>query len=633
MGNASDDILSDFRLVIEAIERFPAAIAVVDRDGRLVALSHKQEALLGQPREQLIGKPAREVPVLAAIDWDLCLEKASRPAEEELCKESREADTGPAGVRVWPIYDAGDPVGFLVVASGLGAEASVGGSVPAQALIASFPEPIALVDEDVRVRAVSRACLVLNGVDCVTGTSQQCHQVLCNREWPCAECAVRIALAGHGGDLAVSRHQSSTKGATTVAARPVRDASGRVRASVVQLLVEAEKPRVGQAGESAAPPGQPAAAWSCELHQAALQTCGLAVFVVDRSMRPLDHFGHAVPAQLPPADQAEDVLLHLLGREGEAVVRSAVNQGKPLLGRPRPDSPRTVVLPLLSAGGNRCAVVGVAVPKESMERGRVPDRIVQKLSCFADVGAALAHELNNALNAISHRVDCLRIEQTGGIEDKKLKDEVELLKDDVRRITVATQQLLRIASTTREEPAPVDINEVVVRALATSLAGASRCRVVVNRTLQPNLPMIWGWATELERCFRNIIDNAVEAMGGEGRLDVATRWVPGADSVEVSIRDTGEGIRPEHLARVREPFFTTRKYRRALGLGLAAAYDTALRHGGDLVVKSYLHRGTRVTVRLQKVPPGHRCLAVRLRGEETCRPGVRAHRVSAEGKR
>ncbi|MDZ7271646.1 MAG: ATP-binding protein, partial [candidate division KSB1 bacterium] len=96
--------------------------------------------------------------------------------------------------------------------------------------------------------------------------------------------------------------------------------------------------------------------------------------------------------------------------------------------------------------------------------------------------------------------------------------------------------------------------------------------------------------------LRSIIDNAVEAMAGEGRLVVVSGWVDEQNAIQVSITDNGEGIPPERLRRVHEPFFTTRKYRSALGLGLSLAYYTVLRHGGELQVESALHRGTTVTV-------------------------------------
>jgi two-component system NtrC family sensor kinase len=206
-----------------------------------------------------------------------------------------------------------------------------------------------------------------------------------------------------------------------------------------------------------------------------------------------------------------------------------------------------------------------------------------------------------------------------------LETEVTLLKEDVRRIAAATQQLLQIASPTLEEPALVDVNDVVVRALATSQAVAPRCTIQVNKCLQSGVPKVWGWATELERCFRNIIDNAVEAMGGEGTLTVRTRWLPEVEAVEVSIHDTGEGIPSEHVQRVREPFFTTRKHRRALGLGLAVAYHVALQHGGDLKIESLPRRGTTVTVTVQRARTS-------LRRQATWREwgGAQLHRVGVD---
>jgi signal transduction histidine kinase len=258
-----------------------------------------------------------------------------------------------------------------------------------------------------------------------------------------------------------------------------------------------------------------------------------------------------------------------------------------------------VVLPVLFPDDKSGAVVALNA-KPVNEEGMVDrDSLLQRLTCFAELGAALAHEVNNALNAIAHRIDCLRIELSDGIDEAKAEAEVALVKEDVRRIAFATKELLQIATPASEEPSPVDINSVVLRALATSQAAAPECSLVLSKALRPDIPAVWGWETDLERCIRNIVDNAVEAMGGEGRLAVATRWIPETGEVEVSVTDTGEGIPAAHLDRAREPFFTTRKYRRALGLGLATAYQVALRHGGDLQIENVAPRGTRVTVTLQ----------------------------------
>ncbi len=173
----------------------------------------------------------------------------------------------------------------------------------------------------------------------------------------------------------------------------------------------------------------------------------------------------------------------------------------------------------------------------------------------------------------------------------------------------ATAELRQIASPTLEEPSLVDLNSVLERAIAASQVVAPRSAISLDKELCPELPGILGWAAELERCFRSIIDNAVEAMAGEGRLLVATRWLGDHNRAQVAIVDHGEGIRPEYLTRVWQPFFTTRKYRAALGLGLSLAYYTVLRHGGEMQVQSTPRRGTAVFITLPANPSAARAEA------------------------
>lgn len=598
MGNTNGDILRADWLLSEVIERIPAGIAVIGPDGRLLAANAWQEELAGQRRALLIGSSLAEVSPFAEVDWATVFGTAVDPCGSKgQCGEVHQGEcvfvTTRGRVRVWPVRDAGDLSGFFAITEP--APESDDETDLVRRVIAAFPQPIALVDDELRVHAWSRSLQALVPADEFAPVRPSCRDLVCRGRWSCRGCAIRDALAGAGTNAPTYRQDTS--GAATIIAWPVGGTSASVRTALVEVLTgpgAAQGPSAPAGGSQN--PAQVGAGRPFELSEAALRACGLAVFVVDRSARVLDRFGHVTA---PVGAHPEGSLLEaLLGVEGGAVVKAAVSQGRSFVGTPRPGSARTVVLPVFFDNNKSGAVVAIdAKPAPKAERGQ-GDALLQRLSCFAALGAVLAHEVNNALNAIAHRIDCLRIELSDGIHDKKAEAEVALFKEEVRRIVFATRELLQIASPASEEPSPVDVNSVVLRALATSQAAAPQCNVLLSKVLQPDIPAVWGWETELERCIRHIVDNAVEAMGGEGTLVVSTRWIPETGQVEVTVADTGEGIPAEYLDRVREPFFTTRRYRRALGLGLAMAYQVALHHSGDLQIESRAPRGTRVTVTL-----------------------------------
>jgi signal transduction histidine kinase len=110
--------------------------------------------------------------------------------------------------------------------------------------------------------------------------------------------------------------------------------------------------------------------------------------------------------------------------------------------------------------------------------------------------------------------------------------------------------------------------------------------VEVVRDYDRTLPVLVGYPAELNQVWTNLIDNAVDAMGGRGTLTVRTRPV-GDDRLMVEIGDTGPGVPSEIRSRVFEPFFTTKDIGRGTGLGLDIAWRIVVgRHGGEIHLES-----------------------------------------------
>jgi two-component system NtrC family sensor kinase len=96
----------------------------------------------------------------------------------------------------------------------------------------------------------------------------------------------------------------------------------------------------------------------------------------------------------------------------------------------------------------------------------------------------------------------------------------------------------------------------------------------------------------------NLIINAAEAMDGNGRLSLATRFDPAEGFVEVDFADTGHGISEENVERIFDPFFTTKEVGHGTGLGLAISYGIIKEHKGTISAVSEVGKGTTFTVRL-----------------------------------
>jgi signal transduction histidine kinase len=110
------------------------------------------------------------------------------------------------------------------------------------------------------------------------------------------------------------------------------------------------------------------------------------------------------------------------------------------------------------------------------------------------------------------------------------------------------------------------------------------------------VPPILCGPSRINQVFMNLVTNAVQAMDGQGRLTLRVRREGGR--IAVAVADTGCGIAPEDLARVTDPFFTTKPVGQGTGLGLSIVRRIVEEHGGELDVSSRVGQGTTITVRL-----------------------------------
>jgi signal transduction histidine kinase len=115
--------------------------------------------------------------------------------------------------------------------------------------------------------------------------------------------------------------------------------------------------------------------------------------------------------------------------------------------------------------------------------------------------------------------------------------------------------------------------------------------------------MVRGSRDKLKQVFLNLLLNARDAMPRGGEVSIAARL--GSGSVIVTVDDTGTGIPPEHLDRVFEPFFSTKKEVSGVGLGLSVTHGIVHQHGGTITVSSAVGAGTRFTITLPTGEPRH----------------------------
>ncbi len=259
-----------------------------------------------------------------------------------------------------------------------------------------------------------------------------------------------------------------------------------------------------------------------------------------------------------------------------------------------------------AAPRGRESIVNIAiaplVSKESKQIGRliifddVTDRdelerkLVQadKLSSIGLLAAGVAHEVNTPLAVISTYAQMLAKQVTGDDQKSKL---LEKIAKQTFRASEIVNSLLNFSRTSPTEFGEVDLNRVI-RETATLIEHQfqkSGVQTAVN--LAEKLPPVRGNSGKLQQVFLNLFINARDAMPGGGSLTIRTWAENGFAHVEIA--DTGQGIAPENLARIYDPFFTTKAPKKGTGLGLSITYGIVQEHNGIIEVDSTVGHGTR----------------------------------------
>ena len=252
------------------------------------------------------------------------------------------------------------------------------------------------------------------------------------------------------------------------------------------------------------------------------------------------------------------------------------------------------------------------IRRRDEEASRLNSQLVQasKLAAIGELSAGVAHEINNPMAIISSAREILahRTERATGLDAQSrslLDRHLAQIGTQVKRCKHITHSLLRFARRTTSRMEEVDLNAFVteVMDLMRGEAGSSGIELVTD--LDDELPRIESDPSQLQQVFLNLITNAMEAHEGMpyGTITASTRTVDGGRRVEVSVLDTGSGIRPEHMDRIFDPFYTTKPVGKGTGLGLSICHSIVESLGGNVAVRSEPGEGTEFTVSLPVAPP------------------------------
>jgi signal transduction histidine kinase len=222
----------------------------------------------------------------------------------------------------------------------------------------------------------------------------------------------------------------------------------------------------------------------------------------------------------------------------------------------------------------------------------------ERVAAWREVARRLAHEVKNPLTPVAMSVETLREAWARARPDfAEIFDEgTRAIGEEVRRLVRIVDEFGRFARLPAPDPRPIAAEELLAPLLALYPEAAGGVRV--DRDVGPGLPRVNVDRDQLLQVLHNLLRNAIEAVGARGTVRVAARR--DGEALEVAISDDGPGIRPEDLAHLFEPYFTTKQA--GTGLGLAVADRIVKEHGGRIDVASRIGEGATFTVRLPALP-------------------------------
>ena len=223
-------------------------------------------------------------------------------------------------------------------------------------------------------------------------------------------------------------------------------------------------------------------------------------------------------------------------------------------------------------------------------------RVAEELVSVATLVAGLAHEIGTPMGVIQGHANQLE----SAVSDEDAKWRLRTIQEQVSRISKIIQTLLNMARPGKAQHVLVPLESVIETTLAFLTEKFSRRGIEIQSEVDA-APSVLGDPERLQQLFLNLFMNAVDAMPDGGQLRVSLKTSADGE-IEIAVADDGQGIPERDLARIFEPFFTSKEAGTGNGLGLMVAKGIVKDHGGSMKVESEQGQGTEFQILL---PPSN----------------------------
>jgi PAS domain S-box-containing protein len=246
----------------------------------------------------------------------------------------------------------------------------------------------------------------------------------------------------------------------------------------------------------------------------------------------------------------------------------------------------------------------LCIARDITEQKKLESQLVntEKLASMGTLAAGVAHELNNPLGVILGFTDLL-LEKFD--KDSQDHEDLKTIERHSLHCKQVVENLLSYARQGEGEAEYCYVNDAIDEIVSVVKHSLEMNDIELRMNLATGLPKVKGDLRQMQQVFLNLINNAAAALKGGGTIEINTTQNAQQDKVKVTVQDSGQGIREEHMERIFDPFFTTKSEGEGTGLGLFVSHGIVTKYEGTISCDSRTEdgpggpRGTTFTVTLR----------------------------------
>jgi len=219
----------------------------------------------------------------------------------------------------------------------------------------------------------------------------------------------------------------------------------------------------------------------------------------------------------------------------------------------------------------------------------------QKMAAWRDVAQRLAHEIKNPLTPIQLSAERISKKYHKKGEDGKIIDEcTRTIIQESNALKALVDEFSQFARMPEAKPVLCDLHHIIEDTLL--LYQGNTGKIQIEKEFSPHLPPLRVDPEKMKRVFVNLLDNAIEAMDGQGKVVISSCYNPSLSVVQIIVSDQGYGVKPEDKERIFMPYFSTKP--KGTGLGLSIVSRIVSDHHGSVRVEKNHPRGTKFIIEL-----------------------------------